>query len=227
MKHLGWKPCRADQYLWMKAETRPDNGVFYWAYMLIYIDDILCVYHDPGMPLSKLDGYFKMKGGYIQVPTFYLGVKLKKTILENGVVDLGTSYSKYVQSVFQKVQYNLAALPCDHKLLKKAPAPFAGGYTPDLDESPELYPALANFYQSQIEILRWCMELGRIGILTEVSMLSTYLCLPREGHLEAVFHVCVHTLYCITMQGYFLNLITPLLTWVPSSRLIGSICMVM
>jgi hypothetical protein len=52
-----------------------------------------------------------------------------------------------------------------------------------------LDPTIENFYQSQIGILRWCVELGRIGIITEVSMLSTYLCLPREGHLEAVFHV--------------------------------------
>jgi hypothetical protein len=35
----------------------------------------------------------------------------------------------------------------------------------------------------------WCVELGRIDITTEVSMLSTYLCWPREGHLEAVVHV--------------------------------------
>jgi hypothetical protein len=33
------------------------------------------------------------------------------------------------------------------------------------------------------------VELGRIAIITEVSMLSPYLFLPREGHLEAVFHV--------------------------------------
>jgi hypothetical protein len=33
------------------------------------------------------------------------------------------------------------------------------------------------------------VELGRIDIITEESILSTYLCLPREGHLEAVFHV--------------------------------------
>jgi hypothetical protein len=31
--------------------------------------------------------------------------------------------------------------------------------------------------------------MGHIDIITEVSMLSTYICLPREGHLEAVFHV--------------------------------------
>jgi hypothetical protein len=42
-------------------------------------------------------------------------------------------------------------------------------------ESPELDSTRANFYQSQIGILRWCVELGRIDIITEISMLSTYL----------------------------------------------------
>jgi hypothetical protein len=70
MKHLGWNPCRADRDLWMKAETRPDDGVLYWAYILIYVDDILCVHHDHGAPLAKLDEYFKIKEGSIQVPTF-------------------------------------------------------------------------------------------------------------------------------------------------------------
>jgi hypothetical protein len=71
MKHLGWEPCRADHDLWMKAETRPNDGVRYWAYILIYVDDILCVHRDPGTPLTKLDEYFKMKEGYIQIPNFY------------------------------------------------------------------------------------------------------------------------------------------------------------
>jgi hypothetical protein len=37
--------------------------------------------------------------------------------------------------------------------------------------------------------LRWAVELGRIDIHMEVSMLSTYLALPRTGHLEQVYHV--------------------------------------
>jgi hypothetical protein len=48
MKHLGWHPCPADRDLWMKAATRPGDGVSYWAYILIYVDDILCVHLDPG-----------------------------------------------------------------------------------------------------------------------------------------------------------------------------------
>jgi hypothetical protein len=94
------------------------------------------------------------------------------------------SSSKYVQCAVQNVKEYMAALPGDHMLMKKAYGPFAGGYKPELDESPELDPTRSNFYQSQIGILRWCVELGRIEIVTEVSMLSTYLCLPREDHLE-------------------------------------------
>jgi hypothetical protein len=173
----------------MKAETLPDDHVSYWAYILIYVDDILCVHHDPGSPLVNLDEYFKMNEGSIQVPTFYLGAKLNKTVLPNGVVAWGMSSRKYIQSAVQNVKEYLTALPADQMLAKKAAGPFSGGYKPELDESPELDPTRANFYQSQIGILRWCVELGRIDIITEVSMLSTYLCLPREGHLEAVFHV--------------------------------------
>jgi hypothetical protein len=88
----------------MKAETRPDDGVLYWVYIFICVDDILCVHHDHGSPLAKLDEYFKMKKGYIQVPTFYLSDKLKKTVLRNGVVAWGMSSSKYVQSAVQNVK---------------------------------------------------------------------------------------------------------------------------
>jgi hypothetical protein len=110
----------------MKAETQPDDDVLYWAYILIYVDGILCVHHDRGTPIAKLDEYFKMKEGSIQVPTFYLGAKLKKTVLPNGVVAWSMSSSKYVQYVFHNVQEYLTVLPGDHTLLKKAPAPFAG-----------------------------------------------------------------------------------------------------
>jgi hypothetical protein len=111
----------------MKAETCPDDGVLYLAYILIYVDDILCVHHDPGSPLEKLDEYFNMKEGSIQVPTFYLGSKLKKTVLPNVVVAWGMSSSKYVQSAVQNVKEYLSALPGYQMLVKKAYGPFAGG----------------------------------------------------------------------------------------------------
>ncbi len=47
-----------------------------------------------------------------------------------------------------------------------------------------------NFYQSQLSILRWMVELGRIDIYINVAMLSSFLVQPRQGHLEAVY--CVY-----------------------------------
>jgi hypothetical protein len=81
------------------------------------------------------------------------------------------------------------ALPGYQKLMKKAYGPFAAGYKPELDESPELESIRVNFYESQIGIMRGCAELGCIDIITEASMLSTHLFLPHECHLESVFHV--------------------------------------
>jgi hypothetical protein len=147
------------------------------------VDDILCVHHDPDTPLEKLNEYFKMKECSIQVTTFYLGAKLKNNVLPNGMVAWGMSSRKYVHSAVQNVQEYLEAIPGDQKLLKKASGPFSGGYKPELDESPELNPIRMILYQSQIGMLRWCVELVRIDIITEVS---------REGHLEAVFHMCVY-----------------------------------
>jgi hypothetical protein len=70
------------------------------------------------------------------------------------------------------------------------------------------------------------VELGRIDIITEVSTLSTYLCLPRVGHLEAVFHVFeylrLHHNTIVVFDPTY-----PTVEWVPSSRLIGSPSMVM
>jgi hypothetical protein len=68
-----------------------------------------------------------MKEGSIQVPTFYMGSKLKNTVLPNGVVAWVVISRKYVQSSVQNVQEYLVALPRDQKFMKKASGPFAGG----------------------------------------------------------------------------------------------------
>ncbi len=38
-------------------------------------------------------------------------------------------------------------------------------------------------------MMRWMVELGCIDIATEVSLLSSHLVFPREGHLEAALHI--------------------------------------
>ena len=58
-----------------------------------------------------------------------------------------------------------------------------------MDVSRELNEADAAYCQSLIGILRWMVELGRVDVCLEVSMMSSHLALPREGHLEQVLHI--------------------------------------
>ena len=58
-----------------------------------------------------------------------------------------------------------------------------------MDVSKELNVADAAYYQSLIGIMRWIVELGRVDVCLEVSMMSSHLALPREGHLEQVLHI--------------------------------------
>eukprot|EP00804_Cyclotella_cryptica_P012025 CCRYP_004483-RA/>CCRYP_004483-RA protein AED:0.49 eAED:0.49 QI:0/-1/0/1/-1/1/1/0/77 len=69
----------------MKPEVRPDDGVAYYAYILCYVDDILSIAHNAEDVLHRLDKYFMLKPGSLGDPDIYLGAKLKKMKLSNGV----------------------------------------------------------------------------------------------------------------------------------------------
>ena len=88
----------------MKAKVRPDDGFRYYAYALLYVDDILVIHHNAQTCLNELDRFFKMKANSIGDPDFYLGAKLKPLVLFNGVNAWGTSSSKYIQAAVKIVK---------------------------------------------------------------------------------------------------------------------------
>jgi len=55
--------------------------------------------------------------------------------------------------------------------------------------SPALSQEMMTHFQTGLGILRWIVELGCLDILTEVLMLSAHNALPREGRLEAMYHI--------------------------------------
>ena len=75
------------------------------------------------------------------------------------------------------------------KMPNTADTPLTTTCRPELDMSRELNEADATYYQSLIGILRWIVELGRVDVCLEVSMMSSHLALSREGHLEQVLHM--------------------------------------
>jgi hypothetical protein len=109
-------------------------------------------------------------------------------VIPNGVVASGMSSIKYFQAALQNMQEYLKKNG-DRKLKKNLSAPFDSTCRADTDYSPVLGPKMAKYFWPQIGILRWCLELVRIDIVIEVSMLSTFVCMPREGHLYALYHM--------------------------------------
>ncbi len=79
MRQMGYTSCKADPDLWYKAETRPANNFRYYAYILCYVDDILCVHHGPMSVLNLINGYMLLKPSLVGDPDIYLGTKLKMT----------------------------------------------------------------------------------------------------------------------------------------------------
>ena len=66
------------------------------------------------------------------------------------------------------------------------------GCAPELSASPVIDPSLASYYQSQIGVLIWMVDLGWVDINSEVSMLDSFLYLPQKVHIEVIFHVYVY-----------------------------------
>ena len=62
-------------------------------------------------------------------------------------------------------------------------------YKPEIDITPELDAEGTALYQGYMGIFRWMIELGRTDIITAVSMLASHQVMPREGHLEACYHI--------------------------------------
>jgi len=100
------------------------------------------------------------------------------------------SLSKYVKESVRNCEKHLAEhYKGKYRLPNKAPNPFPVGFAPELDDSPELGPDEASYYASLVGMMRWMIELGRVDIATEVSELSSYLALPREGQFQAALHL--------------------------------------
>jgi hypothetical protein len=190
MRQMGYTSCKADPDLWLKTMTRPEDNVHYYAYILCYVDDILCIHHDPISVMNEINKYLPLKSSSVGDLDIYLGAKLKETQLPNVVMARGLSPSKYVVKAVKNCQLHLTEkLAGRYSIPARADNPFPVDYDPSTDLSDLLDPDCSSFYQHLIGVMRWMVELGRIGIATEVSMLSSYLACPREGHLENALHV--------------------------------------
>jgi hypothetical protein len=188
MVEMGFTSCLADPDVWFRPATKPD-GFQYYEYVLIYVDDILCLSHAPQAIIATIGKLYQLKEGSVGEPTRYLGAVVKKYFLDGDSKKArwAISSDEYIANAVKNVEAELES--AGRRLVTKANTPMTVGYRPECDVSPVLDADQANYYQELIGVLRWACELGRLDILCPVALLSTYLAEPRVGHLDQVFHV--------------------------------------
>ncbi len=183
---MGYKPSYADPDVWMRPAVKP-NGFEYYEYILCYVDDVLCISADPNKSMERIQDDFKLKDDKIAEPDVYLGATLSKMKLANGKECWTMSPEQYVKAAVTNVEEDLKRQ--GKRLPSKCPTPFTSNYAPWQEVTPELKADGVQRFQELIGQLRWAVEIGRVDILLEVSLLSSHLAMPRVGHLEQAFHI--------------------------------------
>jgi hypothetical protein len=184
---MGYKTSLADPDVWIKANVNPKSNINYYEMVLVYVDDILCISHEPQVFMEEVARMYRLKEGSVGPPTRYLGANVGRYTLPDGRDVWSLSAHDYLKTVVQNLETTLAQK--NEKLKGKASTPLPVDYKPELDITDLLEPMEANMYQQLIGILRWACEIGRIDILLEVSLMSSYNAYPRRGHLQAVYHI--------------------------------------
>ena len=55
MKQMGYKPCLAEPNLWMRPKKIRSDGLEYYEYVLLYVDNVLAIGDDPEKLLKRVD----------------------------------------------------------------------------------------------------------------------------------------------------------------------------
>ena len=181
----------ADGTRMSKTSTKATVGVpqgDYYEYLLVYVDDVLLVSHDPQRTMKDIGKRFEIKNDAYGHPEIYLGAGIAKMTTVDDNREVWTMESKkYVEAAVQTVKDLLAEDGRELKPGKNSAGPLPTNYQPELDVTHECDEEMSSRFRQLIGILRWACELGRLDIQLEVSLMSQYQASPREGHLEALY----------------------------------------
>jgi hypothetical protein len=106
---MNYVPSYADPDVWMRPATKPD-GFEYYEYILCYVDDVLCISHNPMKSMKEIKGVFKLKNDKIEPPDVYLGATIARMTLPDGKTCWTMSPEQYVKSAVNNVETELAKI---------------------------------------------------------------------------------------------------------------------
>ena len=183
IKHtLGFEPCiGADDNVYLKPEKDKDGNEYY-SYLIVYVDNVLLLHKDPDKYMNLINRDYRLKDKP-EAPIMYLGANICRYTIhndDNQVQCWAMSADSHVKKALEIVEQRLKN---DNVMFrpsnKTSDHPFSSqSYRPELETSRECNDDETQFYQSLVGIMRRLSQIRRIDILTETSLLSTYLTTP-------------------------------------------------
>ena len=134
---LGFQETYADPDVWRRSATRA-NGIHYYELLLVYVDDILLVSHDPKPTPLETGAFYELKEGSLGIPETYLGAQIYQHYLRDGRKAWGMSSEKYTKNAVNTVEDLLKENGDTFHLKTIAKQPLPLSYKPELDILNEL-----------------------------------------------------------------------------------------
>ena len=152
LKAMLYKPSMSDPDVWLKGDVKPD-GTPYYKYMLVYVDDILHIAHNPHIDMKLISQYYRLKDGSGE-PDRYLGGNIEKAQLYDGTTAWSMTCVDYLKGAIQNVDSMLKESNVALKGFGHGRRPYPSSYRPEIDTTKELDEEQLNKFQQLIGVLR-------------------------------------------------------------------------
>ena len=77
LRYLGYVSSKSDPDVQIKSKTKSDVTEYY-AYLLVYVDDVLHLHHDTDIFMNRLSEVHRLKDDSVVEPYRYLGANIDK-----------------------------------------------------------------------------------------------------------------------------------------------------
>ena len=193
IRELGFMNTKADVDVYRRKSAKTD-GTPYYEYLVVYVDDNICVSEDPSKWMNVLASRCRLRE--VGIPKRFLGsdIKRKQYIDENEyqVYCWAFGSDTYVRDTYNLAESQMKKHGLSYPITRRhgSSSPLSSqAYRPELDSSEICNEELMGMYQNLLGVLRWIIELGRIDIQLETSLLSQYLAQLSLGHLRQACNI--------------------------------------
>jgi hypothetical protein len=95
LRDIGFVSTIADPNIWIQPAAH-DDGYEYYEMLLVYVDDVLAISHEPKVLIDAIGEYYKVKPRSDKEPDIYLGANVKKVQMLDGREVWATSPRDYI-----------------------------------------------------------------------------------------------------------------------------------